>query len=54
MNADKETFVRDVDKHLNKLLDSYRTLLKKSQNVTSSDQQNLQFQTATAQLVSDS
>jgi hypothetical protein len=49
MNVDQENFIREVDTDLYKLLDAYRSLLKKSQQIDS-QQQELQFKTFTAQI----
>lgn len=46
---ERETFIREVDTHLNKLLDAYRTLLKKSSQVDSQPQE-LQFNACSAQI----
>lgn len=47
---DKENFIREVDTHLYKLLDAYRSLLRKSQQIES--QQELHFKAITSQIVS--
>lgn len=49
MNVEQEIFIQELDTDLYKLLDAYRSLLKKSQHIDSKKQE-LQFRTFTAQI----
>ena len=53
MTSQGEEFMRDVEGHINKIVDSYRTLIRRSQEIEGSDHRDLQFKTSTAQLVSN-